>query len=206
MTAIPPTPDSRPPTPDPAERRFLLRRAAIAPICLCLVAGLHAVRVATCGQTQWKGGGFGMFSTVDSEASRFVRAFAETPQGELPLAIPSHLDKTVAELRAAPTQAQLDALAIRLADMHWRRPDEQLLREAQQLTGESSSLPHLPLPAIGLDRSLEANPSGESAEHAVAVSAIRVECWRLRLNASTSSLRGEKLREATANAMAEATP
>jgi hypothetical protein len=135
-----------------------------------------------------------------------VRAFAETPLGELPLAIPSHLDKAVAELRAAPTQPQLDALAIRLADMHWRRPDEHLIREAQQLTGESTSLPHLPLPAIGLDRSLEAIPSGESTEHAAAVSTIRVECWRLRVDAATSGLRGEKLREATSKSTAEATP
>jgi len=197
---------ARPPAPDPADRRFLFRRAAIAPICLCLVAGLHAFRVATCGQTQWKGGGFGMFSTVDSEAARFVRAFALTVDGERPLAIPAHWDKSVAELRAAPTQAKLDALARRMAAMHWRRPDEHLVREAQRLTGSIESPAHLPLPPIGLDRSLEAIPSDQPADPAIGVSAVRVECWRLRLDASTSSLHTEKLREATVEIRAEATP
>jgi hypothetical protein len=201
-----PIPDSRSPTPDPADRRFLLRRAAIAPICLCLVAGLHAFRVATYGQTQWKGGGFGMFSTVDSEGARFVRAFATTTDGERPLAIPQHCDKSVAELRAAPTQAKLDALAARLAAMHWRRSDEQLVREAQRLTGAIDAPAHLPLPPIGLDRSLEAIPNDQPADHAIGVSAVRVECWRLRLDASTSNLRGEKLREAIVDVRAEATP
>ena len=211
-----PTPDPRSPTPDPADRRFLFRRAAIAPICLCLVAGLHAIRVATCGQTQWKGGGFGMFSTVDSEAARFVRAFAMTADGEWPLAIPEHWDKSVAELRAAPIQAKLDALAARLAATHWRRPDEHLVREAQRLTGAIDLPAHLPLPPIGLDRSLEAIPTDQPADHAIGVSAVRVECWRLRLVQSSrnategvpysAALRAEKLREAIVDIRAEAKP
>jgi hypothetical protein len=180
----------------------MLRRAAIAPVCLCLVAGLHALRVATCGQTQWKGGGFGMFSTVDSEAARFVRAFAITCEGELPLAIPQHLDKTIAELRAAPTEAKLDAVASRLAAIRWRRPDERMVREAQRWSPQPASPERLPLPVLGLDRSLEAIPSSEPPDHALRVSTVRVECWRLRLESTTSTLHGEKLREATA----EATP
>jgi hypothetical protein len=211
----PPTPDSRPPTPDsstpdPAARRFLLRRAAIAPLCLCLVAGLHAMRVVACGQTQWKGGGFGMFSTVESEAARFVRAFAVTDEGEWPLAIPNHLDKTIAELRAAPTAAKADAVARRLAALHWRRPDEQLVREADRWTnGSAADLP-LPMPVQGLFRSLEAIPSSEQPQHAVPIRSVRVECWRLRLdrpirNATegvpySALLTSELIRQATAEA------
>ncbi|MCI0361150.1 MAG: hypothetical protein L0211_21935 [Planctomycetaceae bacterium] len=218
----PPTSDSRLPAPDPADRRFLLRRAVIAPLCLCLVAGLHAFRVVAYGQTQWKGGGFGMFSTIDSEASRFVRAFAMTPEGELPLAIPRHLEKTVAELRAAPTQAKIDGLAGRLAAIHWRRPDERLVREAQRWSHENTQPVHLPQPTIGLFRSLEAIPANEPPEHALNVSAVRVECWRTRFDRNATEgvpysardrnitegvpysgsvqLRGEKIREATAEA------
>jgi hypothetical protein len=189
------------PTPDPDARRFLFRRAAIAPLCLCLVAGLQLARVATCSQTQWKGGGFGMFSTVDSEAARFVRAFAITSEGELPLAIPQHLEKTVAELRAAPTQAKLDEVARRLAAIRWRRPDERLIREARRALPETISAVSLPLPVIGLDRSLESIPSSEPPDFALPVSAVRVECWRLRLDSKASTLRGDKIREATAEVL-----
>jgi len=168
---------------------------------MCLVAGLHLARVATCGQTQWKGGGFGMFSTVDSEAARFVRAFAITTEGELPLAIPQHLEKTVAELRAAPTQVKFDEVAKRLAAIHWRRADERLVREARRASAETISPVSLPLPVVGLDRSLEAIPSSEPPDFALSVTAVRVECWRLRLESTTSTLRGDKIREATAEVL-----
>jgi hypothetical protein len=167
---------------------------------LCLVAGLHAVRVVAYGQTQWKGGGFGMFSTVDSENARFVRAYATTDEGELPLAIPDHLDKCVAELRAAPTSAQTQAVARRLAATQWRRPDERLVREAQRRTASSASDVSLPFPVIGLFRSLEAIPSGEPPVAAERISAVRVECWRLRFDAQASTLRTELIRQATAEA------
>src|SRR5438105_11942664 len=97
------------------DRWHFCRRAALAPLCLCLVAGLHVVRVWTCRQTPWKGGGFGMFSTVDDESARFLRCYLVTDDGELPLAIPPAADKMVAEIRAAPTQSALDDLAQRLA-------------------------------------------------------------------------------------------
>ncbi len=233
-----PTSDLRPPTPDtrlPTDSRGLfLRRAVLAPLCLCLVAGLHAVRVVACGQTQWKWGGFGMFSTVDSEAARFVRAFAITDEGELPLTIPSHLDKSIAELRAAPTQAQVAAMARRLASLHWRRPDERMVREAERWTREASTSPfaprkdvlsqsesRLPLPAVGLNRALEAIPAAEPAEDRVPIRLVRIECWRLGLDRGTrnategvpysaiegvpksaTTLHGELIRQA----VAEATP
>ena len=203
----PPIPEPQPSSSD-SSHRFLLRRAAIAPLCLCLVAGLHAVRVLACGQTQWKGGGFGMFSTVDSETSRFVRAFAVTAQGELPLAIPSHLDKAVAELRAAPTQAKVESVARRLAATRWRRPDERMLREAQRWLPEQRLSASLPLPERGLFRSLEASPASASADGALGIHAVRVECWRLGLDCGTRNategvpysavLHSELIREATA--------
>lgn len=202
---FPPTSDLRRPTTDlrPSAsdcRRFLLRRAAIAPLCLCLVAGLHAVRVVAYGQTQWKGGGFGMFSTVDSEAARFVRAFAITDEGELPLAIPAHLDKSIAELRAAPTAAKAEAVARRLASIRWQRPDERMVREAQRWTASATTDVSLPQPPVGLFRSLEAIPTDEPAEHALSIGRVRVECYRLRMDSQDSTLHSELVRAFTAEA------
>src|SRR3954468_3284928 len=114
----------------PHRRRHFYRRAMLAPLCLCLVAGFHLVRVWTCRQTPWKGGGFGMFSTVDDESARFVRCWLVTDDGELPLAIPPAAAKQVAELRAAPTQTKLDELARRLARQSWRYREDRLAREA----------------------------------------------------------------------------
>src|SRR5262249_52642165 len=103
--------------------------AALAPLCLCLVAGLQLVRVWTCHQTPWKGGGFGMFSTVDDESARFLRCYLVTEGGDLPLELPPATDKTVAELRTAPTQARLDAFARRLANQSWRYREVRQMHE-----------------------------------------------------------------------------
>ena len=112
----------------PTDSALQTRRVWLAPICLCLVAGLHCLRVTTAGQTPWKGGGFGMFSTIDSEHSRFVHAYLLSKDGPLPLQIPSELDKKVAELRAAPHQALAKELAAKLAERSWIDP--QALQQA----------------------------------------------------------------------------
>jgi hypothetical protein len=51
-------------------------------VLLCLVALHHAYRVSRDGLTPWKGGGFGMFSTIDSQAERFVRLSVTIEGGE----------------------------------------------------------------------------------------------------------------------------
>src|SRR5262245_48479783 len=106
------------------ERWHLLRRAALAPLCLLLVAGLQVARVWTARQTPWKGGGFGMFSTIDSEGNRYLRAWLITESGQLPLPLPAALDKPVAEQRAAPSAAGLTTIARRLAAQDWRWTDD----------------------------------------------------------------------------------
>lgn len=154
-------------------RRHFWRRVAVAPVALCLVAGLHAVRVATYNQTPWKGGGFGMFSTVDGEASRFLRAYAVTPDGDLPIEIPERWQKRAWELRAAPTAEEATELAKKLAEMPWQYPD--------------------PLPAAPTH--LVAIPAGKSPAGAIPVWEIRLECWRLGFDRSAVKLQSEKLLE-----------
>src|SRR5262245_15926929 len=195
----------------PEERRHFLRRCALAPLCLCLVAGLHAARVWTARQTPWKGGGFGMFSTIDSESNRFLRAYLLTDAGELPLEVPAAIDKTAAELRAAPTEAGLAALAQRLAGQQWRWADSRQQRQAATI-GERqgaaitaaelrSSPAEAPLspPAGGQPHVLEPIPKGQAAAGAVAFRGVRVECWRLRFASATLELRGEQLLASTAS-------
>ena len=101
------------------DRRAFYRRVAIAPICLCLVALFHVYRVRCCEQTPWKGGGFGMFSTVDQGTARYLRVYLLTDEGEIPVAVPPRWQKRAAELCAAPDRAGLKQLAWDLADVHW---------------------------------------------------------------------------------------
>ena len=194
----------------PDQRRLFYRRAGLAPVCLLLVAGLHFIRVWTAHQTPWKGGGFGMFSTVDAETARFLRCYLVTDTGRVPLPVPPPLEKQIAELKAAPSAPGLMQLAQRLAKHEWRWRDERQLREAAEVarTGEFaitaallrssvSSLPtiadHLPgshhvLEPIGLD---QYDPA------AVQYTAVEVQCWRYRFDRAAGILRGELMTSVT---------
>ena len=181
----------------PARQHFW-RRVALAPLCLCLVAGLHLVRVWTCRQTPWKGGGFGMFSTVDDESARFLRCYLVTENGDLPLPIPPAAEKTVAELRAAPTQERLDKLARRLAEQSWRWSDERQVRQIalwqQRLVLSGKVLPSV----SGGQRTIEPIPQDETPTGAIAFRAVRVECLRYRYDRGDRVLRSEPIRVAEA--------
>jgi len=155
-----------------------------------------------------EGGGFGMFSTVDDESARFLRCYLVTGQGDLPLSIPSAADKIVAELRAAPSQADLQNLADRLAKQAWRWRDQRLAREAaavharQGLLISAASLREPAerefVPLVAAERVIEPIPQDESEANAIPFHAARVECWRYRYNAHTTTLDTERVLTASA--------
>jgi hypothetical protein len=188
------------------ERRHFLRRAALAPLLLCLVAGLHLVRVWTAHQTPWKGGGFGMFSTIDSEANRFLRVYLITDAGELPLPLPAGLDKAAAEQRAAPSATGLQAIARRLAAQDWRWSSDRQRAQAAAIAAlggaavsgaalrgaiEPTTEPRALTP--GQSHVLEPVPLGEPCPARIDFRAVRVECWRLRFAAGDELLSAEPL-------------
>jgi hypothetical protein len=156
------------------------RRVAIAPLCLCLVAGLHFARVVRLGQTPWKGGGFGMFSTVDSEAARYLRCYLVTDEGKpLPVDVPGFLEGFETALRVAPQSQRAEELAARLAELHWHRSES-----SNRLTGTVSPADHEP---------------------AIPFQAVRVEVWRYRFDATTRNLQAAPLLSVT-QPRAEAAP
>jgi len=90
------------------------RRVFVAPVCLCAVAALHLYRVTACRQTPWKGGGFGMFSTAESEESRFLRCWKTGSSGDendQAVVIPRYLAREETRARVAPTPQRLKRMA-----------------------------------------------------------------------------------------------
>lgn len=190
------------------DRELLNRRVWLAPICLCLVAALHLYRVSTAGQTPWKGGGFGMFSTFDAENARFVRGWLLTEQGTRPIEIPSELDKRVAELRAAPNQAGLDELALRLTQRTWYDPVAARQHFAAALQNEPTSQPldgerlralretRQPaesMVAVPTSTPLVANKKTERREPTIPFRGVRVELWKFTMPPGTANLQAELL-------------
>ena len=85
--------------------------AVFAPVtALLCVAGVQLTLVSTSGLTPWKGGGFGMFSTVDDAARRHVRIFVEAPDRSEEMAVPPSLERLASDAALLPTRSNLDRL------------------------------------------------------------------------------------------------
>ena len=78
---------------------------------LCVVAIAQIALAARGGLTPWKGGGFGMFSTLDHGAYRGVDVLIEAPNRSEQQDIPPSLDELAARSAAYPGDVLLRPLA-----------------------------------------------------------------------------------------------
>src|SRR5438552_13657048 len=98
-------------------KTWILRVAA--PSLLVIVAAGQAYLARTAGLSPWKGGGFGMFSTVDTPSARFLRAYLLRGSEAIPVLIPRVLQPLAAEVRTLPRPRALTSLADKLAGGTW---------------------------------------------------------------------------------------
>ncbi len=92
---------------------------SLAPVVLVLGVAVQRYNVAVHHQTQWTGGGFGMFSTVDVPGGRALRAYVLTDHGEA-LIVEPDFGETTRLVYTQPTRSRLDAAARHLAGQDWR--------------------------------------------------------------------------------------
>ena len=178
----------------PGTYRYWLR-LSLAPLCLCLVVVLHGARVYLVDQTPWKGGGFGMFSTVNTRGSRFLRVYLAKGDQRYPIALPRPLQKYGHEFRAAPTAERCEQLAKRLASFRWlddRWRQHRLASSAVVDGGQSPRLmdrfPHSEdLLAIA---GHEEAPSGEL--HVADCDSVWIELWHYSFDKANCRLIASK--------------
>lgn len=96
---------------DPGPSRRVLY---VAPALLVLTA-LVQIALSRAGPlTPWRGGGFGLFSTVDKLENRILLAWRESPDGDVPLSV-SGREYDEQNALAFPVGGNLERLAQRLA-------------------------------------------------------------------------------------------
>jgi hypothetical protein len=78
---------------------------------LAVVAMSQIVLARTAWMTPWKGGGFGMFSTLDHGAYRGVDVVIEAPERSESQDIPPSLEELAARVASCPTDWLLRGLA-----------------------------------------------------------------------------------------------
>lgn len=105
-------------TPEPAGRATRSRDNPLRFLALYLLLAVAAVQIPMAKLwilTPWRGGGFGMFSTLDSSSYRPVRVYAVGDDWERRLKLPEDLSGPVYAAACLPTDGHLQDLAHRVA-------------------------------------------------------------------------------------------
>jgi hypothetical protein len=84
---------------------------AVPAILLTVIALTQIALARSTDLTAWKGGGFGMFSTLDHGAYRYVDVLIDGPERSEALEIPPSLETAAARAAACPSDWLLRALA-----------------------------------------------------------------------------------------------
>jgi hypothetical protein len=83
---------------------------ALPSVLLVIVAAAQMTLARTAILTPWKGGGFGMFTTIDGLPFQHVRLFVEAPGRSEQLAIPESLEIEAAKVATFPHRRALERL------------------------------------------------------------------------------------------------
>lgn len=167
----------------------------LAPALLVLVAGVQFFSAFANDQTPWKGGGFGMFSTVDSPGARYLKIYLVSDDGEVAVRLPPRLSRLRRIIRTLPTQENLDLLARALNEETWVEAPYPYLFHSAQANGWQQ---HDVLPGATHRLAAEARIRNKlpqepefPAEFHVAYDSIRVELWKYHYESENATVRAK---------------
>lgn len=101
----------------------------VVPILLLILVAIHQrCRVATIGQTAWKGGGFGMFSTIPNTIIA-AEAAVDTGRGGI-ARFRFDVDTSGSKICAMPTEQNLRAWARALYLSEWEQCSQSIHRRS----------------------------------------------------------------------------
>jgi hypothetical protein len=159
--------------------------ALVALVALVVMLGAHVVLRSSADLSPWKGGGFAMFSTVDSPGLRSVTVWADVAGVAERVSLAPPLDDASRDLRALPTASRTASLARAVAASTLvRRADGSLATTSTH--GRRAML----APTTG------AATAPVVQDEAVAVGDIRVDVMRLTF--ADGVVRSTSLHSATA--------
>ena len=103
---------------------------------LLAIAVVHAFRVTARDQTPWKGGGFGMFSTLDGHKNRFARLYAIVPgQDRMPVALQPEFKELVERFVMAPGETAAANCLSQLSELRFRQTKDDTLSASKTVVG-----------------------------------------------------------------------
>ena len=94
---------------------------ALPAALLVTIACCQIALTRTSSLSPWKGGGFGMFASLDGMGFRSVRLFVEAPSRSEELAVPDSLAGDAMKVAALPTERALRSFAGRVLERERQR-------------------------------------------------------------------------------------
>lgn len=85
--------------------------AAVPAALLAIVATAQLALTHVALLSPWKGGGFGMFATLDGRPFRYARVFVRAPERSEEITVPPSLEDLATAVEILPGEAQFDRLA-----------------------------------------------------------------------------------------------
>ena len=116
--------------------------AAIPAVLLAVVATAQIVLTQVTMLSPWKGGGFGMFATLDGRPFRYVRMFVRAPERSEELTVSPSLEELAASAEILPGDSQLERLARAVVAREHRRgrPADEVRLEVWRVEFAAGSL------------------------------------------------------------------
>jgi hypothetical protein len=172
--------------------------SCVAPVALLAVA-INQLRLVDASMlTRWKGGGFGMFATVDSPGARFLRIHLLTEAEPIPVAEPEPLRSDALEIQSIPTIDRAEALAAALARGTWvRLRMESAIAQYERLAGRTGGKREVT--ELDFVRMLEPSEALGPDDVVVPFRSVRLEVLRYGFDPATTSLVAQPVLEVVAD-------
>jgi hypothetical protein len=177
----------------------------LSPALLFIIACMQFGTASISELSPWKGGGFGMFSTIESPSSRVIRVYLITNgKTRVPVQIPDQSRKLAAQIRTKPKQSDIDKLAVALSNQSWATY-KMLPTQEQYYRLHEKYFPGSPLPidsaanqrlqyAANLNQLFDQMQwikivkDGEKADRVLDFESVEVECLQMKFDKAKSKL------------------
>ncbi|SET35046.1 hypothetical protein SAMN05216326_12211 [Nitrosomonas marina] len=154
----------------------------VTPLIAILVVVNQFYRVHSFDLSTWQGGGFGMFSSVDTIDSRFFKVYLHVGHETIPVQLKDEFNVPATIARAEPTAENLENLARQIYQANWIH------------SGTFTSDPHKQdnyRPVLVYIHKAHI----ENTEQLINIEGVVLELWKTRFDSKTSTIKTYKYTE-----------
>ena len=169
-------------------------------LILTAIAAVQLYNSKVLNLTPWKGGGFGMFSSIQRIEARFLKVhLIDEDEREYPVSVPERFYREAVSIRAMPNEDELAHLAQSLIapGLSWYRTREKIppTRAAAILRRRDGKTFSQVASASTIIRPLSKSEGARTDAEPINAQSIRLELWRYTMDLAANRLVASKWME-----------